>query len=333
MNTTVIIPNYNGAHFMGPCLEALRNQTVQPAEIIVVDNGSSDESIPLLETAWPSVRIIATGENLGFAAAVNIGIKASSTSYVLLLNNDTEAEPGMIEYLEQAMRRNPRAFSAASKMIQLYHPDLLDSTGDLYTVVGWGVNRGQGRSSSLYNRSSRVFSACAGAAIYRREVFERIGYFDEKHFAYLEDIDIGYRARVYGYSNIYEPKAVVRHVGSGTSGSKYNSFKVHLSARNSVWLNYKNMPAAQLVVNALPLMLGYLVKTGFFIGNGFARDYLKGLAEGVRTCRECKRIPFTGRHYLSCLLIQLELNINFILYCIDWFRRKAEEHQSRKADR
>ena len=333
MNTTVIIPNYNGAHFLTPCLEALKNQTVQPAEIIVVDNGSRDESLSLLETSWPSVRVIANGDNLGFAAAVNIGIRASSTPYVLLLNNDTEAEPGMIEYLEQAMRRNPRAFSAASKMVQLCNPDYLDSTGDLYTVVGWGVNRGQGRPSTLYSRPANVFSACAGAAIYRRKVFEKIGYFDEKHFAYLEDIDVGWRARVHGYRNVYEPKAVVRHVGSGTSGSKYNSFKVHLSARNSVWLNYKNMPNLQLIVNAVPLALGYIVKAGFFIHKGFARDYLRGIKEGVKTCRECERIPFTPRHFLSCLLIQLELNINFILYVIDWLRRKSEEHRQRRSTR
>ena len=331
MNTTVIIPNYNGAHFLPPCLEALKNQTVSPAEIIVVDNGSSDDSIQLLETAYPNVRIIVNEENLGFAAAVNIGIKASSTAYVLLLNNDTEADPGMIEHLERAMRRNPKAFSIASKMVQLYYPDLLDSTGDLYTVVGWAVNRGTGRPSSLYNRAAGVFSACAGAALYRREVFERIGYFDEKHFCYLEDIDVGWRARLYGYRNIYEPKAVVRHVGSGTSGSKYNSFKVRLSARNSVWLNYKNMPLWQLILNALPLAAGYLVKTAFFIHKGFAKDYLGGIKEGVKTRRECAKVSDTPHHFLSCLLIQLELIINFVLYVADWLRRKSEEHRAKKS--
>ena len=178
MSTTIIIPNYNGAHFMAPCLEALDKQTVAPDEIIVVDNGSTDGSLELLKSRYPSVRIIANNENLGFAAAVNIGIKASTSEFVLLLNNDTEAEPGMIEYLERAMRRHPDAFSVASKMIQLYHPEFLDSTGDLYTVTGWGVNRGNDRPSNLYNHTAYVFSACAGAALYRRQVFEQIGYFD-----------------------------------------------------------------------------------------------------------------------------------------------------------
>ncbi len=322
MKTTVVIPNYNGERFLKPCLDALEAQTVKPARIIVVDNGSSDGSAELLRSAYPQVDLIETGENLGFSAAVNIGIKASTTDYVLLLNNDTEADPGMIEWLERAMMRHPRAFSAAAKMIQLYHPDLIDSAGDLYTVIGWGVNRGNGRSVSHYSRASHIFTACAGAALYRRKVFETIGYFDEMHFAYLEDIDIGYRARLFGFTNIYEPKAIVCHVGSGTSGSKYNSFKVSLSARNNVWLNYKNMPDWQLVLNALPLALGVFVKTLFFIKKGFGKDYLKGIKEGFKRRRELKRVDFKACHAKSFLLIQLDLIYGLFAYTVDWIRRK-----------
>ena len=119
-------------------------------------------------------------------------------------------------------------------------------------------------ADSNYTKDDTVFTACAGAAIYRRSVFDEIGFFDESHFAYLEDIDIGYRAMIYGYKNCFCSSALVYHVGSGTSGSKYNTFKVKLSARNSVWLNYKNMPLLQLILNFLPLLLGYLVKYLFF---------------------------------------------------------------------
>ena len=333
MSTTIIIPNYNGAHFMAPCLAALDKQTVAPDEIIVVDNGSTDGSLELLKSRYPSVRIIANDENLGFAAAVNIGIKASTSEFVLLLNNDTEAEPGMIEYLERAMRRHPNAFSVASKMIQLYHPEFLDSTGDLYTVTGWGVNRGNDRQSNLYNHTAHIFSACAGAALYRRQVFEQIGYFDEKHFAYLEDIDVGYRARLHGYCNVYEPKAVVRHFGSGTSGSKYNSFKVYLSARNSIWLNYKNMPNLQLLVNALPLAVGFLTKAVFFTCIGFGKDYLRGLKEGFSTFRKCQRVSFSPKLYRSCLVIEAELCLNLIKYAVYWILRAIERHQGRSKAR
>ena len=123
-------------------------------------------------------------------------------------------------------------------------------------LLGWAYQRGVGRDLTHYRRSP-VFSACAGAAIHRREVFEEIGYFDEMHFAYLEDIDVGYRARIAGYDNIYCPAALVWHVGSGTSGSKYNSFKVKLAARNNVYLNYKNMPCLQLIINAIPIAAGF----------------------------------------------------------------------------
>ena len=137
--------------------------------------------------------------------------------------------------------------------------------------------RGVGRSCAKYNRACRVFSACAGAAIYRREVFEEIGYFDEMHFAYLEDLDVGYRARIAGYDNIYCPTAMVCHVGSGTSGSKYNPFKVKLAARNNIYLNYKNMPLLQLAVNLLPILLGMGLKYMFFKKKGFGRDYAAGV--------------------------------------------------------
>ena len=130
--------------------------------------------------------------------------------------------------------------------------------------LGWAFQRGVGRPEKLYKRSCRVFTACAGAAIYRREVFETIGYFDEMHFAYLEDIDVGYRAKLYGYDNVFCPEAVVYHVGSGTSGSKYNSFKVKLAARNNVYLNYKNMRTWQLLLNSPCLLAGTFVKFLFF---------------------------------------------------------------------
>ena len=139
----------------------------------------------------------------------------------------------------RAIGQSERIFSVSSRMIQMYHPDRLDDAGDMYSRAWLGVPARVGRDLTHYRRSSRVFSACAGAAIYRREVFEEIGYFDEMHFAYLEDIDVGYRARIAGYDNIYCPAALVWHVGSGTSGSKYNSFKVKLAARNNVYLNYK----------------------------------------------------------------------------------------------
>ena len=322
MKVTIIIPNYNGKHFLGPCLDSLSEQSCQNFEILVADNHSSDGSVEFLAEQYPDVRIIALDKNRGFSAAVNAGIRASASPYVILLNNDTAADPHFVEELLGAVRRSPRIFSVSSKMIQLHHPELIDSAGDLYTLVGWGICRGIGRPVQNYTKPDEIFSACAGASIYRRGVFRRIGYFDESHFAYLEDMDIGYRARIYGYKNRYCPSAVVRHVGSGTSGSKYNSFKVRLSARNSVWLVWKNMPLPQIVLNSLPLSAGYLVKALFFYKIGFGKDYIQGLREGLQNLRHCRRVPFRFRHLVSYIRIEADLARYTADYARDWFSRK-----------
>ena len=201
--------------------------------------------------------------------------------------------------------------------------ELLDDAGDMYSVLGWAFQRGVGRPEKLYKKSCRVFTACAGAAIYRREVFETIGYFDEMHFAYLEDIDVGYRAKLYGYDNVFCPEAVVYHVGSGTSGSKYNSFKVKLAARNNVYLNYKNMRTWQLLLNSPCLLAGTFVKFLFFKKMGFGKDYVSGFLEGIRTLKDCKRVPsFKGRLQRE-IGIQLELIAGTAVYIYEFSRRQA----------
>lgn len=322
MKTTIIIPNYNGLSFMEPCFEALEAQTMKDFKILVVDNGSTDGSVEWLkEREIPSIFL---PENTGFSGAVNVGIRAADTPYVILLNNDTKVAPYYVEALERAMDRSEKIFSVSSKMIQMYHPDLMDDAGDMYSVLGWAFQRGVGRPEKLYKKSCRVFTACAGAAIYRREVFETIGYFDEMHFAYLEDIDVGYRAKLYGYDNVFCPEAVVYHVGSGTSGSKYNSFKVKLAARNNVYLNYKNMRTWQLLLNSPCLSRGEpFVKFLFFKKMGFGKDYVSGFLEGIRTLKNCKRVPsFKGRIQRE-IGIQLELIAGTAVYVYEFSRRQA----------
>ena len=322
MKVTIIIPNYNGKHFMEPCLASLKEQTFRDFKILVVDNASSDGSVAYMKTEYPDIEVIALDQNYGFSKAVNVGIEHSTTPYVILLNNDTTVDPHYVEEMVKAIEKSPRIFSVSSKMIQMYHPELIDSAGDLYTLMGWGVCRGTGRPISNYNEADEIFTACAGAAIYRRSAFEKIGYFDENHFAYLEDIDVGYRAKIYGYKNMYCPTALVYHVGSGTSGSKYNSFKVKLSARNSVYLNYKNMPLLQLILNFLPLFLGYVVKYLFFLKKGWGKDYKDGVKEGLATMKAQKKVPFQFKHLTNYIVIEVELLLHTFGYVRDWFSRK-----------
>lgn len=317
---TIIIPNYNGLHFMEPCFQALNRQTFQAFDVLVVDNGSTDGSaVWLKEHQIPSILL---KENTGFSNAVNKGIKAVDTPYVILLNNDTKVDSDYVSQMLKAIKQSKRIFSVSSKMIQMHDTKRIDDAGDMYTVLGWAYQRGVGQKSSGYNRSAEVFSACAGAAIYRREVFELIGYFDERHFAYLEDLDVGYRAKIAGYHNRYCPQAVVYHVGSGTSGSKYNSFKVRLAARNNVYLNYKNMPLLQLLVNGIPITLGILLKYRFFKKIGFGKDYLEGLWEGMHTARTCNKVPYRPEHLKNYLSIEWELIVGTFIYVYEFTKRK-----------
>lgn len=317
---TIIIPNYNGVHFMEPCMAALKRQT-EEFELLVVDNGSTDGSVEWLkEHEIPSIFL---AENTGFSGAVNVGIQAAKTPYVILLNNDTEPEPDYVKELLKEIERSKKIFSVSPKMIQLHHKELMDDGGDMYSVMGWAYQRGAGQAVELYEKPCHIFSSCAGAAIYRREVFEKIGYFDEMHFAYLEDIDVGYRAKIAGYYNRYCPKAVVYHVGSGTSGSKYNSFKVKLAARNQIYLNYKNMPDLQLAVNAFPILLGMVIKYFFFRKRGFAEDYLAGVKEGFETVKQTKRVAYRREHLINYLAIEWELIYGAFLYVYEFGRRKS----------
>ena len=291
----------------------------------MVDNGSTDGSVEWLkEHRVPSIFL---KENTGFSGAVNTGIRAADTPYVLLLNNDTRVEPGFVAAMERAMDQSPKIFSVSSRMIQMYHPELLDDAGDMYSILGWAYQRGVGRSVNLYQKSCRVFSACAGAAIYRRAVFDEIGLFDELHFAYLEDIDVGWRAKLYGYDNVYCPDAAVYHVGSGTSGSRYNSFKVRLAARNCIYLNYKNMPGWQILLNAPFLLAGIFVKYLFFVKNGFGGDYVSGLKEGIRTRKQCRRVPGLLKRFGAELKVQFEMICGTGLYVYEFLRRQAAKRK------
>lgn len=320
---TVIIPNYNGMAFMEACMEALAGQTCCDFEVLVVDNGSTDGSVEWLKAREiPSVFL---AENTGFSGAVNTGIRAAKTPYVILLNNDTEAEPDYVGQLLRAIEGSTRIFSVSPKMVQMYHRDLMDDAGDMYSIMGWAYQRGVGQETARYDRPCHIFSACAGAAIYRREVFEEIGYFDEMHFAYLEDIDVGYRAKIAGYYNRYCPEAVVYHVGSGTSGSKYNSFKVKLAARNNVYLNYKNMPCLQLLLNSLPIALGIAGKYAFFKKLGFEKDYVEGLLEGIRTARKTRKVPYRRENLSNYLAIEWELIYGAALYIYEFSRRQIRK--------
>lgn len=319
MKTTVVIPNYNGMKFLDNCIAKLLDAKQQgDFHILVIDNGSTDGSLERAReyAARGVLELVEFPENTGFCGAVNEGIERCVTEYVLLLNNDTEVTENFVAELETFMDQHPKAFSASSKMLSLYEPDVIDDCGDLYCALGWAFGLGKGKQASHYEKDAGVFAACGGASIYRKKVFEEIGVFDENHFAYLEDIDIGYRAMLYGYRNYYCHKAVVYHAGSGFSGSRYNRFKIDLSAKNSIYLIYKNMPFLQIVLNLPFLILGFFIKIVFFSIKGFGIVYLKGLGRGVALCRsqsgKTRKVSFHIKNLKYYVRIQLYLWCNVV---------------------
>lgn len=314
---SVIIPNYNGRDYLKDCLHSLKEQTFQNFEVILVDNASGDDSIEVAKTIFPELTVVRFSENFGFCRAVNEGIRRAKGEYTLLLNNDTVAESGFIEALYRSICEKKDAFSCAAQMRKKCSPDLMDDGGDYYCALGWAFALGKEKSCKRYQKPRKIFASCAAAAIYRKKIFEEIGLFDEIHFAYLEDIDVGYRARIRGYQNYYEPEALIYHVGSGTTGSRYNEFKVRYSARNNLYLLYKNMPLGQIVLNIPLLALGFLVKYLFFVRQGLQREYLAGLSEGKKLLKREKKVPFEWKNFKHYLRIQWELWVNIVRKLLD----------------
>lgn len=310
LKVSVIIPNYNGIRFLEGVFESLRKQSFREFEMIFVDNGSTDGSSEYVAEHYPEVRIIQLAENFGFSRAVNEGIYAAHSPYALLLNNDTEVDPEFVKEMYLCMQRHPKAFSCSSRMIQFHTREKLDDAGDSFCALGWSFARGKGKKVNSFEKEEPVFSACAGAAIYRIRIFQQIGYFDDEHFAYLEDIDVGYRARIYGYENWYAPKAVVYHIGSGTSGSRYNQFKTRYSSRNNVYLIYKNMPFLQILLNLPFLLMGFGIKFLFFSLKGMGKEYAAGIKNGFQISRKEKKVPFRWKHFPNYARIQIELWAN-----------------------
>lgn len=313
---TVIIPNYNGINFIKDCLDSVLEQVegTPEYEILVVDNGSTDGSMELIQSQFQKVRVKPLSENTGFCHAVNVGIMKSQSKYVVLLNNDTRVKKSFLLELYTEIEKKPLAFSVSAKMLMWDRPDLLDDAGDRYCVFGWAYGRGKGKKATDYDKPCEIFSACGGAAIYRREVFEKIGYFDEAHFAYLEDLDIGYRARLCGYRNYYAPKAEVIHYGSASSGSRYNEWKTFLASANNVYVIQKNMPILQRIWNLPFLVTGFFIKYLFFCKKKMGAIYLKGLKEGWKKAQSKegkeRRVKFEMRYMKHYIAIQIQLYVN-----------------------
>ena len=237
---SVIIPNWNGLALLRPCLDSLATQTYRDCEIVVVDNASADDSVAVLRRDYASVRVLEQRSNLGYAGGCNAGIRATASEIVVLLNNDTEAEPDWLANLVAALDRHPEAGSAASRIMLYDRRDTLHSAGDLVRVDGTADSRGVWQPyGPPWDQEAWVFGGCGGAMAVRRQAIEEIGPFETRFFMYCEDVDLNWRAQRAGYRCIYAPDAVVYHHLSATGGGVLASFYV---GRNTLWAIARNYP-------------------------------------------------------------------------------------------
>jgi len=289
---SVVIPNWNTQRWLHGCLNGLRNQEYQDFQVILVDNGSTDNSVPFVKEHFPEVEVLTFSKNKGFATAVNAGINRSDCEYVVLLNVDTVPHPGWLLKLVEAIEQSPPGVgSLASKMISLDNPAVLDDAGNTFSWYGSARKRGKGEPVDAYFEMEEVFSACAGAALYRRSFLEDVGGFDEDFVSYLEDIDLGLRGQLLGYRCLYVPSAQVLHQWSGARipRPKY----VCYSTRNRLAVLLKNIPVPLLFRHMLTLLYGqfyfFLVyKKPYFSLKGYI-SFLAFLPRALRQRRAIQK--------------------------------------------
>jgi GT2 family glycosyltransferase len=296
---SIIMVAWNSKLYLSPCLSSLSKQTIQDFEVILVDNGSTDNSLDGIKSKWTGLQLIVKklDANLGFAVANNIGAHLAHGKWIVLLNADAYPEPDWLEQLLKTAKQNPDYNFFSSRQIQYNSPHLLDGAGDDYHISGLAWRRYYNHTKEEYGlKQEEVFGACAAAAMYRREDFLKVGGFDEDYFSYFEDVDLSFRLRLAGGKCLYVPQAVVHHVGSASTG-KISDFVVYHGHRNLVWAYFKDMPSYLFWVY-LPLHLVmnlYFMISFIFKGKGQAIlkakwDALRGLPASLRKRRMTQKI-------------------------------------------
>ena len=242
MKASIIIPHWNGKPHLADCLDSLRAQTWRDFEVLLVDNGSADGSQAYIRTNYPEVRLIELGRNHGFTGACNAGFAHSVGDIIVLLNNDTSAEPQWLAEIMTTFQTRPEVGIIASKLLLFDKRDHFHTAGDLCYRDGIPANRGAWeRDEGQYDQPEYVFSACGAASAYRRPMLEQIGFLDDDFFFSCEDVDMGWRAQLAGWQVLYLPSAVVYHKLKATGGSVTGSY---YDGRNYIYLLCKNYPTS-----------------------------------------------------------------------------------------
>jgi GT2 family glycosyltransferase len=280
---SVVVVNWRAEALLERSVEALARQSLAPRRVVVVNNGAPGLAAAVPALARAGVRVVETGRNLGFAGGNNRGLSETDDGcrWVALVNPDAFPEPDWLERLQAAAERHPECSFFASRQLMADDTSRLDGTGDVYAVSGLAWRRDHGRPAAG-NRlePEEVFGPCAAAALYRRDALVEVGGFDESYFCYFEDVDLSFRLRLAGHRCLYVPDAVVRHVGSASSGRR-SAFSVYHGHRNLVWTFWKNMPAA-LITRHLPQHLALnVISLVHFAARGQGAAILRAKLDAV----------------------------------------------------
>ena len=243
----IIIPNWNGEKHLKNCLSSLQAQTYSNYEVILVDNGSTDNSVQYLRENFPNVKIIKLNKNMGYGVAINSGLKQSNAKYIVVLNNDTTVEPNWLSELVTVTESDERIGSCQSKILSLSDPTVIDAVGLSINNDGEAQQVGHLiKDKGQYNQIKEVLGACSATVLYLRGALSQIGMFDSDFFAYYEDVDVALRLKNAGWKCMYVPTAIVYHIGSATA-KEQSPLKTYLLQRNNYFYRIKNSPTSLLL--------------------------------------------------------------------------------------
>jgi GT2 family glycosyltransferase len=276
---SVIVLNWNGKKYIEQCLQSVLSQVYPDIEIIVVDNGSNDGSVEIIKEQFKNVRLIENVRNLGFGGGNNIGIRHARGELIAVLNNDAMMDKACIQEMVKTIHQRQDYGACASKILFYDKKDFVDAAGIVVFADGLSIGRGRLEKEQLYDNEEEVFFASGCCALYKREMLEDImvagEYYDEDFFAYADDTDLGWRARLRGWKCIYSPRALVYHAHSASSGN-YSSLKAFLVERNRMWLEVKNFPCSIILYGHLYTFIRYVYQAyGAFTRKGASGEFVK----------------------------------------------------------
>jgi GT2 family glycosyltransferase len=284
IKTSIVVVNYNGRKWLERCLGAAIAQLEPDDELVLVDNGSNDDSVDWVRRTFPQVHVVALPSNAGFAGGNNAGVRAATGDYIAFLNNDAAPCPGWLAALRRPLDTVHDVALATSLIVYMHSPETVDSAGDGLVRWGGAFKHDHGKRVNPEYVTRDVFGACGAACIIRRSVFEAIGGFDEAFFAVYEDVDLSYRAQLAGHRCVFVPEAVVHHAGSATLG-QLSDLAVFHGQRNLEWMYWKNTPWPLLIVTGPGHVLYMLAAAVYFAALGRFQVFVSAKWEALRACR------------------------------------------------